>query len=417
MKKCPRFFVVLFCLLLVLGMIASGCSNTPDTPETPADTPAESTPPVESGGNDEPADDNGVAVDAWDISMLSVLTGPVAFAGVPAGWGAQYAAKEINDQGGIRGVPVNIDVRDTAFDPAKAVSEMSAIVDNALVVLGPMDGPGFDAAGQVAADAKVHAIGAAAEHSIREKYSPYASSYMIDSDKGAAKAVKKWLELNPDFKKIVIFYIPSDNANTAEYELIKNSLADFGVELAGTVEVETGDLDLGPAATKALGYDADAYFVNLRTEEFSRAVIELRKRGVDEGKRMMGSFSAVSSNLFDLGGDALQDVYIWNKINPNSDDSGWLDFVAAFEADNGSRPDGNTGANFYESVYLIKNAIEDLQITGDPAIRQEERDKIAEYLLNAPPQTLIQGTFQIVDGEKVAEPFLFQLIDNAYVLS
>ena len=415
MKKIRRGIVVLFILLLSFTLIASGCSDKPDTAAPPPSNSGggTNTAPAESGTGGE----NEVAVGKWEVPMLSVLTGPVAFAGVPAGWGAEYAAKVINEEGGVRGVPLEITVRDTAFDPAKAVSEISGFVDNALVVLGPMDGPGFDAAGQVAFDAKVPIIGAATTTVVRDKYQPYGSSYMTDSDKGAMDAVTKWLGLNPDFKKAVIFYIPSDNANTSEYELVKDTMIAAGVEVVGAVEIETGELDLGPAATKALGFGADAYFVNLRTEEFSRAVIELRNRGVDEGRRIMGSFSAVSSNLFDLGGDALQGVYIWNKINPNSTDSGWLEFVAAFEAENGSKPENNTGANFYEAVFLLKNAIEDLELTGAPAKLHEERDKLSAYLFNTPVQTSIQGSYQISNGEKVAQPFLFQMVDNTYQIA
>lgn len=415
MNKKMRFLSIVFALVFVAATIA-GCSNGGSSDTSGSDTGSDASASEEVP--DESATETGggdVAVSEWSIPMLSILTGPVAFAGIPAGWGAEYAAEIINAEGGIRGVPVKIEVRDTAFDPAKAVSEMSAVVDGALVVLGPMDAPGFDAAGQVAADAKVPVIGAATTPVVREKYAPYSSAYMSDSEAGAAKAVKKWIELNPDFKKVVLFEIPSDNANVSEYEAAKSALEESGVEIAGTVEVETGDLDLGPAATKAISYEADAYFVNLRTEEFVRAVTELRNRGVNDGKKIMGGFSAVSSNLFELGGESIEDVYIWNKIDPTSSDPGWQEFVSAYEADNGSKPDGNTGANFYEAMMLLKAGIEDLELTGDPTKIQEERDALAEYLFNTSPQTSIQGEYQIVDGEKVADPFVFQLKDSSYV--
>lgn len=414
MKKRSRILALALAMVMLVGILA-GCSNGSGS--------GASTPAVVSGSTGV-ADSSGasgtgggdVAVTEWEFPMISVMTGAVAFAGVPAAWGFNYAIDQINEAGGIRGVPVKGVVRDSAFDTAKAVQEMSSLADNSLVVFGPMDGPGFDAAGQVGLDAKLPMIGAATTPVVREKYAPYASSYMTDSEKGSAEAAVKWVEVNPDIKKVVMFYIPSDNASTSEYELVKEYLTEQGVEMVGTVEVETGQLDLGPAAVQALGYDADGYIVMLRTEEFVRAVTELRNRGVDDGSKILGGFSAVSSNLFELADGVLEDVYIWNKIDPNYDSPEWTAFVEAYAADNnGDKPTGNTGPNFYEAMMLVKQGIEELELTGDPSMLQEERDLLANWLYNTDEYDFIQGPFKIVDGEKQAAPHFFQIKNDEYV--
>lgn len=410
MKKFSRILALALSLVMVLGILTA-CSNDAGSSSAPASgstsTAGSASTPAAGGGD--------VAVDEWDFTMLSVMTGPVSFAGTVAAWGYEYCAELINADGGIRGVPIKTTVRDTAFDTAQAVSEMSAVVDNALVVFGPMDAPGADAAGQVASDAKVPVVMAATTETVREKYAPYTSSYMTDSEKGAADAAVMWAEANPDIKKVVMFYIPSDNASNSEYELSKAALAEVDVEIVGTVEVETGQLDLGPAVVQALGYEADGYYVCLRTEEFVRAVSELRNRGVDDGSKILGGFSAISDNLFDLADGVLEDVYIWNKIDPNYDSPEWKAFVEAFEADNGTKPTNNTGANFFEALMLVKTAIEELELTGDPAKLQEERDALAEWLYNTDEYDFIQGPFKIVNGEKVAAPHFFQIKGDEYV--
>lgn len=421
MKSNMKRFLCLALSLMMMAAAFAGCGGgqssgggAPSAAQDgeaaePAGEPSEAAP----AGSGEAAP---VAVSEWEFPMISVMTGSVAFAGVPAAWGAEYAVKEINESGGIRDVPVKITVRDSAFDTAKAVQEMSTLVDNALVVFGPMDGPGTDAAGQVSSEAGVPILAAATTATVREKYAPYAISYMTDSEKGAAAAAVRWVKAEPDIKKVVIFYYPADNASASEYELGKQYLEAEGVEVVGAVEVTAGQLDLGPSVVKAMGYEPDGYLVNLRTEEFVRAVTELRNRGVTDGSRMMGGFSAIASNLFDLADGALEDVYIWNKIDPSYPSEKWNKFVEDYKADNdGQIPSGNTAANFYEAVMSVKEAIETLGVTGDPAKRQEERDAIANYLFNSKEYDFIQGAFQYVEGEKVAEPHFFQIKGEEFV--
>ena len=133
----------------LIGLLA-GCSSS-------GGSAGESTPPATApaAGTDAPADANAVAVTEWEIPMLTAATGAIAYVGKPAGWAAEYAAEIINANGGIRGVPVKVTVLDTAFDTSKAVTQMTSVVDNALVVLGPMDAPGAESAGQVAYDGGV----------------------------------------------------------------------------------------------------------------------------------------------------------------------------------------------------------------------------------------------------------------------
>jgi branched-chain amino acid transport system substrate-binding protein len=138
---------------------------------------------------------------------------------------------------------------------------------------------------------------------------------------------------------------------------------------------------------------------------------------VTDSGRILGTFSGISANLFELADGAVEGAYIWNKINPTATDAKWQAFVEAYKADNdGQVPSNNTAANFYEAVYAVKDAIETLEITGDPAKAKEERDAIANYLYNSPSYNFLQGEFQYVKGERVQDPFFFRIENDDYVL-
>jgi branched-chain amino acid transport system substrate-binding protein len=356
------------------------------------------------------------AVTEWDIPFLSVLTGPVAFAGVPAVWGAEYAAKEINKAGGIRGAPVKFTKYDTAFNTAKAVSAMSRAVEGSLVVFGPMDGPGGDAAGPVAAEAKVPILAAFSFPDVRDRCKPWGIAYMTDSPEGSALAVIEWIRSNPSIKSVTVFYIPTDPAQVEEFKAVEAAMKNLGVKVLGPIELQTGQLDMGPPAVKAMNFKPDGYFCIMRSGEYTKVAAELYNRGIADGWRICATFAANSPSLLEVGKGKLNNTYIWNKIDPNLESPRWQAFVEAYKAEHsGQAPIVNTGPNYYDGVYATKEAFETLNITGDRSKLAEERKKIAEFLYNSKEFDGIQGKFKWVNGKRIAPYYLFQIRDNKMV--
>ena len=373
-----------------------------------------------AGGEQESAatgsDAGGVVVDQWEFPMLSVLTGPVAFAGKPASWGIQYAADQINAAGGIAGVPVKITDYDTAFDTGKAIVAMTQVVDDSLVIFGPMDGPGGDAAGQVAAEEGVPFIAALSFPDVREKYKPYGVAYMTDSEAGDLAASKRWLQEEPDIKSVTIFYTPTDPSIVKCYELCKAGYEEAGIKVAGTIEVQTGQLDLGPSVVKALSYKSEGYQLLLRTDEFVKAVTELNKRGMTDGSKILGTFSTVGPHLFTLGEGVIENTYVWNKMNSYYESEEWNKLVEAYKADfDGQVPSVPPCPDFYNALWAVKEGIEELGLTGDPKKLEEERKLLALYLFNSKEFDGVQGPYQFVNGEKIAPVHFFQIRNNKLV--
>ena len=405
-----RIPALLLSLTLLFGLLA-GCGGSGKEGGSTASQP----PATQPVGTEpaEPAADNAVAVTEWEIPMISAVTGAIAYVGEPAGWAAQYAAEVINAAGGIRGVPVKVTVLDTAFDTAKAVTQMTSVVDKSLVVMGPMDAPGAEAAGQIAFDGGVPNIAAYSFQDIRDDYAPYVMGYMTDSEEGDLNAAEKWVELNDDIKSVVIFYTPTDTSQVASAELLKAELPKLGIEVKGMVEVATGQLDCSASAIQALNYKADGYFLGMRADESAKVVIELRKRGVDEGRKICATFASYDANYFDVAGESCNDTYIWQKLDPNYPGADWQTLSEAYAADHdGAIPSAPPVPGFYDALMAIKQGIEELELTGDPAKLAEEREALGHWLYNSPVFDGIQGQFQWVDGKKVADVSFFQVVDG-----
>lgn len=397
MKKRVARIIALLCATTMLTASLAACGNSNE----PAPTPDASA-TTEVGGE--------VAVDEWNIPVLSAVTGAIAYVGQPASWAAEYAAEVINAAGGINGVPVSVEIFDTKFDTAEVASCLSQVVDDSLVVVGPMDAPGGEVAGQMIFDASVPNIAAYSYQDSRDAYAPYAIAYMSDSEEGDVLAAEKWIELNPDIKSVVLFTCPSDASQVATIELLEEFLPTINVEVKGVVEVETDTLDCGPAAVQALNYGADGYISVLRADENAKVVSELRTRGVDEGRRITCGFSSFSDNYISVvGADALDGTYIWNKLDPNYNGEDWNTLVAAYQEDfDGASPTSNPVPDFYNAFIAIKQCFEELSITGDPANAEAEKAAIAEWFYNSPTIHGIQGDYHWEAGKKISDIYYFQ---------
>lgn len=413
--KANKLLSLLLALTMVFALLA-GCSSggSQATPTPAATTPAQETTPAEETG--EPGEGvSDVAVDEWVIPVLSARTGAVSHVGEPAVWAAEYAAKVINDAGGIRGVPVKIEAYDTEFTAEVGAQIASRLVDDTLFMVGCMAAPVSLAIGQLISDAQLPNVGSYSYPQIRADYAPYAYGYMSDSEAGDLAACVEWCE-EYGYEKIVLFYTPSDTSQAATRALFESELqANYGIEVVSYVEIETGTLDCGPAAVQALGTDADAFFLCLRHDEAGKVINELRTRGVDSGEKMCVSFAAFGSTLLDICGDNAEGLYIWNKLDSNYQGAEWQALVAEYEKKFNDVPSVPPVPGFYNALIAFKQCVEELSITGDPGKLQEERELIANWFYNSPDIEGIQGTFQWVDGQMMTGTIMYQVQDGAFV--
>jgi branched-chain amino acid transport system substrate-binding protein len=79
------------------------------------------------------------AGDTIKIGAIFAVTGPAAFLGAPEEKTARMLVDDINKQGGILGKQVQLIVKDSMYDPAKAISFAKELIDedNVAAIIGP----------------------------------------------------------------------------------------------------------------------------------------------------------------------------------------------------------------------------------------------------------------------------------------
>jgi branched-chain amino acid transport system substrate-binding protein len=395
--------IILVALMAVATIVGvAGCSSSSTTTSTTAQTSTTAA--------------NAVVAKEWDLPLLSVLTGPVAFAGLPGKWGAEYAVNEINAAGGVRGVPIKLTAYDTALDNAKAVAMMAKAIPGSLIVLGPFDGRGSEAVSQQVKDNKILSINSNTALTTLASSAPYSIAYMQDSAIANVLAAKKWFELQPGIKSVAMFYDPSDPAGKDTIDKFQAQIGATGVKVVPIEIAGTTQLDFGPAVLKAMNAKVDGYFSSYLSSNHIAIAKELFNRGITQGTEIIGGMAADGSDLFTTGKGFLENSYLWENINPTDTSAKWQTLVTAYKKDFSGQTPINPVVGFYDAVYAFKTAVEALNITGDPAKLVQERQAIDDYLYNSKPMQGLQFQYQYVQGEKVAQQFLLQIKNNAFVL-
>jgi len=352
----------------------------------------------------------------WTIPFLNSLTGAIASIGEYLEWGAERAAKEINDAGGIKGKPVRIVGVDTALDPQKGSTEMARLVKDSLVALGPVPEPVIMAAMPIAVENGMPSITATTSLEYAQKFFPWTISWFPSTQDRLAPLVAAWAKQFPDMKQVVQFvenYGPWPGMADAHV----TGLTGLGIKVLDKVEVPGDAVTFGPLVVKALNEKPDGIVFVCKPASAAKLIKELKGRGWKNMDHLLLFSSADAPDLFATGGKDLNGAEIYNYINPGLDSPRWNAFKQGYaDSHNGGQPP-SLSTNYYDAVYMIKDAIEKTGVTGSPGKLKAERKMIADYLQNVKGFHGIMFDWDMKDGVPTNKPtYIFKIQDGQKVM-
>lgn len=348
----------------------------------------------------------------WEIDFLNSLTGPIASIGNYMSWSAQRAAREINGAGGIAGKPVVVIEHDTGDSPEKAINQMAKIVDHALVVMGPVPEVCIQAAMPLAVEKGLFCMLASTSYEITINYFPWSISWFPPTEQVLPGVTKTWAELQGSLQRVVQF---------TEKQAVWPQMAEFhasGLTQAGVrevieIEVPRDAIMFDSLVVKALSREPDGFILTCNSEKAAKIVIALHKQGWLDFSKILIFSSADDTSLYTTAGQFLNGCYIYNYIDPNSQNPRWISFQKDYKKEHSGLEPSSLSTIYYDCVYMIKEAIENSGISGDKDRLEEERVKIRDYCRNVKSFQGIQQTWDMdkgVPSEKGA--FLFIIQDN-----
>lgn len=350
-------------------------------------------------------------VTEWTIPFMNALTGPIASIGEYLDWGAQQAAREINAAGGIKGKPVKVVGVDTALDPQLGSVKMAEIVKNALVALGPVPENVIQAAMPIAVEAGMMSMTATTSYEYAVKYFPWTVSWFPPTEKRLGDLVAAWGKLNPSMKKVVQF-VENYGAWPGMSDAHVKGLQGLGMTVE-KVEVPTDAVTFGPLAVKALDAKPDGIVFACNGEKVAKIIKELKGRGWTAMGKILVFSSADVPELYATGGADVNGAVVYNYINPDLSTPRYEAFKAAFKKDHNGMDPFSLSPNYYDALYMIKEAIEKTGVTGDPKKLADERKKIADYCANVKGFKGLQFDWDMKDGVPTNKPtYLFEIQDG-----
>ena len=367
-----------------------------------------------SNGGNGGSDSGSTGSDTFMIGGIGPTTGDNALYGTAVMNGIQLAVDEINEAGGINGYQISYQFEDDQSDPEKSVNAYNTLKDWGMQMLVGT----VTSAPCVAVVEETHADN-------MFQFTPSATSVesiqydnafrMCFSDPSQGSVSADYIADNSLASKVAVIYNSSDTYSTGIYQSFATEAQTRGLEIV-SAEAYTSDSnsDFSVQIQKAKDAGAELVFLPIYYSDASLILAQADRAGFDPiwfGVDGMDGILGVDG--FDTA--LAEGVMFLTPFTPTSDDEAVQKFVASYEEEFGSTPI-QFAADAYDCMYVLKDAIEQADITPDMSISD-----ICDAMKTAMTQVTYDGVTgkQISwgeDGEPSKEPTVVQITNGEYTV-
>jgi len=325
------------------------------------------------------------AAETVKLGHLMLTSGPLKGPGEPSNAAFDIAVAEINAAGGVNGKKIEVVKYNTGSDPRQASvgARKLAQDDGVLAIVGPFSSGEAGVAFNDAERLGVLMMPNAASRPGLTQGKSFAWRLTEDEDKQFRRLLQSLKRKNIKAESAEIIYVSDEAvANDAGTNLYPALLKEFGIKHGPPIAVQYKSFDVAPQIAKIVQSKPDLVAEAGLPESASKIIRELTRQGYKG--RMIGSQIFSDPNIVELFGKeaegALFMAGFWRDRTPKA-----AAFTKAFIEENARRGIKKLGAHHtdaqtYDTVYLVKAAMEKAKVTGDPAKLAEERIAIRDAL-------------------------------------
>lgn len=304
------------------------------------------------------------------IGTISPNTGSLSAFGQAANNGIKLAVKEINAAGGILGKEIELLVYDDKADPTEAANSFNKLADEEVsAVIGAITSGVTSGLVPLANEAEIVLLtpSATADTVTQENDFVFRACYK-DSDQGAL--VAKYVADDLKAKKVAVLYASSDPYSSGLYTSFKAEAAVLGLNIvAEESSSSVADTDYSSQLTKIVSSGAEVIFAPYYYDVIGPYIVP-QARAAGFSGYIMGA------DGFDgTIGTMVEDKTLYNKVvftnHYSSDDPAEKvqNFVKVFTEEYGADTLNGFAALGYDSVYMLKQAMESANSIESKAIR------------------------------------------------
>lgn len=338
-------------LVLVLGIITSGCNNLIKNDKE-----------IILGANYE-------------------MTGALAAVAKQTVNGINLAIKQTNEQGGVLGKQIKLIIADNKSEPSESANAITKLIknDNVKLVFGSVASSNVLATVQIAHDSKIPLITATATNPSvtmeQDQVRPYVfRTCFIDPFQGEVMANFAAKSLQA---KTAVMYIDSSSDYSKGLAKIfaEKFIANGGI-IIGEESFLQKDQDFKSTLTKIKAINPDVVFIPAYYEEVGKIIRQAREIGIKS--QLIGTDGWDDPKLIEIAGlSAVEGTFFSNHYSPQDQDPKVVGFVKAYKAEYNQEPSALAVLG-YDCALVVIDAIKRAGSDDPEKIRQalEETKKL-----------------------------------------
>lgn len=367
-----------------------------------------------AGCGSKPNDQTGSSGDGevFKIGGIGPVTGGAAVYGEAVKNGAELAVKEINEAGGINGVPIEFNYQDDENDAEKAVNAYNTLKDWGMqMLLGTVTSAPCVAVGEVAQEDNTFMLTPSGTAVDCVKYDNAFRVCFSDPMQGIESA--KYIGDNKLAKKVAAIYDSSDVYSTGIYQAFaeeaENQLFEIVAAEAFTAESKS---DFSVQLQKAKDAGAELVFLPIYYTEASLILSQASTMGYSPIFFGCDGLDGIL-NVENFDTSLAEGVMLLTPFAADAEDELTQNFVTTYKEKFGDTPN-QFAADAYDAIYAIKAAGEKAGITPDM-----DMNAICEAMKGAMTEITLDGLTGVgmtwdASGEPDKAPKAVQIKDGVY---
>ena len=289
------------------------------------------------------------------IGVVMPLSGQVSTFGQSGQKGLQLLEAQTNDAGGIKGRKVQFVFQDDAGTAAQSVTSAKKLItdDKVVAIVGPLTSTCANAVAPICQQNKIPMVtGTATNAKVTQAGDYIFRTCFIDPFQGTV--VAKFAATNLKATTAAVLYNNGDDYSNG---LAQNFMTAFKAAGGKIVEQETyntNDKDFSAQLTKIAPTKPDVLM--LPDYYNTVAVIAKQARSMGITATFLGGDGWDSSDLFSIGGDAVNGAYFSNHYSPDDTSAEVQQFIKDFKAKyNNETPDAMAALNYDAGKVLLQS--------------------------------------------------------------
>ena len=327
---------------------------------------------------------NSEDIKSLKIGVVSPMSGQSAIAGEYIKNGVSLIEDELKEAGGleVNGKKIQIELvyEDNEAKPDMTSNAYRKLIDQdkVIAIVGPDMSGGILAAGPIAQQSKIPAIGT---FTTNEKVTQVGDfifrACFIDPFQGKVMAQYAYEDLGA--KTAAILYNNADDFSNGLKESFTKSFEEFGGTIIETQAYGGADIkDYNAQLTRIKAVDADVIFLPNLFGELPLQVKQAREMGITT--QIIGGDSFDSPDVPNIAGnETVEGIAFPAAFAPTSDDPVTKDFVDKYNAKFGVNPNSNA-VLAYEALMIVLKGIQEAETLNGQGVR-DAMAAIADFKL------------------------------------